>query len=174
MLKGRILKLAAATVTITSAMSLTGMSATSASTATLFHICITGSASPPLCIADGNHNQIAYISTNTTRADIAFLGPYTIPGDSTDWWELMNQEGMCLTVSLNTEWIVYWETCQPTDHQEYWDNHPGLQFENADGNDSFTKDTWLVDFGPAGPHGSDLNLITDTAPPIPWTESGLS
>ena len=169
MLNGRFRKLAFATAAIATALGFTGLSATSASAAGPWHIC-DGS----FCIQAGSHNQVATVKIGGSPAALTFLGPFQVSGSNASWWEIEDvNNGMCLALNLNNppyDYKVYWETCIFTDQEEYWDNHPGNQFENAAGNLAFLEDTWLI----ADYSGSDntyfLTEEINNIPPIIWSE----
>jgi hypothetical protein len=175
MLKRRILKLAVVAITIASASGLVGLSAAPAPAATAYHVGIQGT-NPCLCLDAGVHNQVAQISTDHTRAAVEFLGPYHLSGDSTNWWELEVGDNLCLDADPANGWLVYAESCQPGDEEEWWDNHSGLQFENAAGNLAAGEDTWLWWFNTdCDAAGDTCNLRVIAAPtqPLSWWEGAL-
>lgn len=175
MLKRRDLKIAAAVVMIASASGLTGLSASPASAATAYHVCVSNTIA---CLDAGTHNQVAQISTDHTRAAVQFLGPYHLPGNSTNWWELEVGDNLCLDADPANGWLVYAESCQPTDTEEWFDNHSGRQFQNAAGSIAAGEDAWLswwpsADCNAAG-DTCNLRILTNPTPPLSWTEGALS
>jgi len=151
-----------------------GLSTLSPSAVPQYHVGIVDT-DPCFCLDAGGHNAVATISQVNPRAAVSFRGPYHISADRTNWWEISTAPNLCLAWDQNDPFkFVYAESCQPGDLSEYWANYPGLQFENAAGNDYFKEDAWLsLIFCNTAGNICSLGVTPYSTPPIRWWEGRL-